>query len=450
MPISEASRAALEASGAKADYASSGYLGLIEEEIGGKFGGCESSPLKSWCENWELLSAAISLSGGITSLNWSVVVKDVVFAPYGMNDELRDTRLSGARQPWSSGKSLIFATGMLTDEVVLNQYGALASKQMYNANAGGDAIPTQATATPAFFVSAGTVEEAPAFFAAGPMDLRYSSNSFTDPGPGPVVPLAADIAADSTVLSAATASSAAAAAAASRKAVATLSKGLPIPLTSAEIAFLLSDFAPAFDMGESPIVLKKQPQSEDLGGWRDLEKIPLARFADGGYCDNTAVAYTLRYLEENNLADGFSIVAFDNTDGTQPFGKGAELATDVAGLFGVDSDQMCMGGRCISTISRQVFEKSALDVATPLWSYESAGVNLSYVSFSVVTVDNPSFGIEAEHTGVLHLFTSSAPDAPAAPASAATFTAYETLLDVVYEGVTEHGGWEHLKNALDL
>ncbi len=109
LAYSERFREALEAPGAESTYASTGYLGLIKKAVSGKLGGCSSSPLKSWCEKWELLSAAVSLSGGLGSLNWGVVVNDVVFSPYGMNSELADTPISGAREAWASDKTLIFA-----------------------------------------------------------------------------------------------------------------------------------------------------------------------------------------------------------------------------------------------------------------------------------------------------------------------------------------------------
>jgi hypothetical protein len=410
MAHSEPFRSSLEEDNAKNNYMTTGYLGQLKPLIPDIEAGCPGNPLGSICEKWFALRALVALTGGWTSLNWSDIVRDLVYGPFDMNIELADVPMSGVREAWAGDKTLIVAAAMLTEGVVLNQTGIQFEKNMYRAEAAlSDVIPPQNMVTPAFFAGVGTSgHEAPAFFSAGPMYARYSSNQWGwAGGPGPAVSVT-PLDADALVMSATTASSAAAAAGASADAVAKVSAGYPIPLTSAEIAYLLSDTAPAFDMGTAPMELVRQPQSEDLGNWQQLEKLPLVRMADGGYIDNTAVAYVLKHIQTNDLDDGFNIVAFVNTDTTQPNPAGAKIPLDFAQLFGEGSGEMCAGGVCLETIDQQVFDSTPLDEVEATWTYEPGGVDveLSYIVFPVVTVYNPSFGIEGGSFGTVHLFTS--------------------------------------------
>ncbi len=154
------------------------------------------------------------------------------------------------------GKALLVVTGLLTEQAVLTQYGALLSKQFYNV------IPLtakdpQPTSTPAIFSGMdSSVLAAPDFLIAGNMELEYTSHSWTSNTPV-YEELEAAQPSEVGVIAAATASSAAAGAAASISAVTQAKLPSYIPLTNAEIAYQASDFSPPFAM--SPDEAKMMP-----------------------------------------------------------------------------------------------------------------------------------------------------------------------------------------------
>jgi hypothetical protein len=68
----------------------------------------------------------------------------------------------------------------------------------------------------------------------------------------------------------------------------------------------------------------------------------------------------------------------------------------------------------------------------------------------VTTVDNPTFGVAAGHTGTVRVFQASGSDVPIVPESADSFAEYETYMETTESGVSEHGGWKYLKEALAI
>ena len=80
-----------------------------------------------------------------------------------------------------------------------------------------------------------------------------------------------------------------------------------IPLTDDEIAYILRDLAPAFEIDEGVKWLPSVPPYVE-----ELAARTAFRLGDGGYNDNTAVAYLLRHLADNGALDDFEIVTSPN------------------------------------------------------------------------------------------------------------------------------------------
>lgn len=438
---------ALQQKDAAKAYSTTGYLGQLEKTLEGRFGGCPSE-FESICEDLKLVEAIIGISGGITNLNWYTAVDQTVFGPFNMAKELSGHPINGARQTWADGKTLLFASSILTQKAVLTSYGALDSKQAYGATATGANVPSQDIVSPVVFSSGGGDVKLPEFFMAGELNLKYLSNSWTSPGPGPNVPIGPEMAsqAGTAVIATAAASSAAAAGTASVNGIAELT-GLPDAL-SWEFAYKLSDLAPAFNFGTNPLSFVQRPESQYDEGWSDLQKLPLVRLADGGYADNTGVAYTLRYLADNRLADDFTLVSFENTSDDSTYG--AHISYDTAQLFGEDPTKECLGSRCIVTVSRQVFEPLPQGGVKFDWQDVQGDITVSYTQIPVTTKENLSFGVPGGRQGTLHQFTAYSPNVGVIPTKEAEIGGYKTLLNVVYEAASTCKGYAYLCNAFQL
>lgn len=456
LAYSDTFRAAIEAPGAAEDYATTGYLGQLRAQIDFEnpcddYGVFASLVCYAFPSYRSYFAAARAGDTDVTDLNWRTIARKLVYGPMGLLAELDGVPLNGPRQEWARDKSLIMASAMLASEVVLTKTGVLQDKQYVSADPSREGMPSQLASTPVFFSSMGSSGKTrPDFFSAGPMGLEWSDTSVLYNEPV-FTELSAQQSENASVIGAATASSAVAAPAASMSVVREANLPLWIPLTVPQISYTASELAPAFRLNESSIELV--PQVEPAS-YEELSKTNTVRLADGVYNDNTTVAYTLRLLADNDELDGFEIVAFQNTDATPvPTARGT-VSPDIGALFGLgvvdDILPMCGGEYCIVTRSPQVFPLDVLQSTASTWGYTDGTVILTYYRYDVVTVEQKSFGIPAGHRGTLHAFTMFAPDAPAAPLDVADLDDYEALQKVIWEGVTENGGWQHLQAAFRI
>ena len=260
---------------------------------------------------------------------WHKVVQDLVFMDYPVT-----VPLSGKRQTWAEDKPLLLAATMLTTEAVLGEKGG--DKQYYqacrspstpvlNGDSGASCSDETGAApdvTPVTFSSmpSGSTFTAPPFLPAagagtdGPhFNLGYTENAWSSPATATATienPLAND---HVPVVTAAAASSAAAGFAASG-----------VVTGDWEEAYLASDAAINFQLaGNMKHVVANGMTVEALAAAK------IVQIADGGPVDNSGVAQLVSFLQLNNEADGFNIVAFDNVQEIYtPGGSAANVGID--------------------------------------------------------------------------------------------------------------------------
>lgn len=434
----------------------SGYLGQAQRILDADDQACTGTT-KAVCKwfsgYWP--SIAMVSGAGRSDLSWRKAVNNVVFGPFDMKSTLKGTTMSDSRLGWAKNKSLVFGTGILAEQTVLNErriYHGL-DKGFYNTSPKNPNPVAQRQSTPVSIVSPGKGDSDESGFLAGPMNFAYGSNA-SSPS---TTPKSANWGESLTsnklsVIDAATMSSAAAAAAASMTAVKELGV-VPgyLPLTYPEISYLGSDLAPGYYLDNLQYIGNVVSPDDEATAFA---KRPLARFTDGGYIDNTSTANMLRNLTDNNKLDNFDIVVFVNTDGEADM-DGYGMSQDVARLFGADKDANghvpnCFGGACIDTISPQVFRQAGIKGNAPDWTFNEKGIDLRYGKYDVETVANTSFGIPAGKKGTLHVFQAADPQSKTAPSSEADFKRYKVFMDTIFKGVTRGGGWNYMQEALKI
>ena len=404
---------------------------------------------------------------------WHKVVKDLVFKDYPIT-----VPLSGQRQTWAESKPLLLAATMLTTEAVLGEEGG--DKQYYQAclspsipvlhgdrgascsGATGGSTPDMTPVTFSSMPSGSTFEKAPPFLPAtgagtnAPFfNVGYTENAWISPATASITienPLANDLI---PVVVAAAASSAAVGFEASG-----------VVSADWEVAYQASDEALNFQLaGNMQHVVANGMNVKDLAAAK------IVQIADGGAVDNSGVAQLVSFLQLNNQADGFNIVAFDNVQElyTPPGGNAANVGIDIANLFGKglwQGNQICSGangsGTCITVPNLQIFEVDPLTSPPELtWSAAASDNSppsltheLIYTKYTVTTKENATLGVAAGTIGTLHAFTCAWSDADTTPQNS-NFKAYADMLSFINvelqnpnaEGQT---GLKYLQDALGL
>ena len=451
-------RASVEGPGAFANFISpQGYLGQQRA----LFDDFEAAPVAfNWCpfqQSEPLLYFYCRLASlaGSGALVWTEIVNNIVFEPFGMNRALEQspTLLSSDRQNWAADKSLLIAATMLTDQAILTETYTL-DELYYTAVLSGSG-PQQQNVTPVTFASVGSDRTPPPVLSAGAFKLTYKDADWGDSAEAEV--MNSELSADNVpVLLATAASSAAVGALASYSVL----EANGYDDFTWQLAYELSDLAVPVKLGAPITAAGELPLTV-----HELAASTFARFADGGYQDNSAVAQLVSFLQSNDAGADFQLVAFDNVQGlyTAPSGTipaGAEMGLDIALLFGEGGQtQVCAGTGsdefCVSVPAQQVFALAAPDTTTPAtwsWTAEGAtGPTLSYTQYEVVTVDNPTLGVVGGTQGTLHAFTCVWPTADTAPWNGASdFDAYEAMLNAIRTGLQADNseGLQHLRDAL--
>ena len=405
---------------------------------------------------------------------WQKVVEDLVFANYPIT-----VPLSGKRQTWAEGKPLLLAATMLTTEAVLGEEGG--DKQYYQAClspsapvlngdsgascSGGTGATSDVTPVTFSSMPSGSTFTAPPFLpAAGTgtngahFNLGYTENALSSPATATTTienPLTSDVI---PVVTAAAASSAAAGFGASG-----------VVTGDWEEAYLASGEALSFQLaGDMQYVVANGMTVEALA------EAKIVQIADGGPVDNSGAAQLVSFLQLNNQAEGFNIVAFDNVQVLYtPGGSAANVGIDIAYLFGEglwQGNQICSGangsGTCITVPILQIFEVDPLTSPPALTWSAAAGDNdppnlvhqLIYTKYKVTTTDNPTLGVAAGTTGTLHAFTCAWSDADTSPQNNTQdgdFKTYADMLSFINTGLQTANaqgqtGLKYLQDALGL
>lgn len=422
--------------------------------------GLNNTPAQMMCERWPAFQGYFALGKVASGLHWYSIVKDVVYRPLGMNTELKNVTLNGAREDWANGKSLIFAGSLLTERAVLSG-GKFNQNYVSTELSTKLDIPTKMlTSTPIFFSStASTDMKPPDLFSAGDLLLTYNDTSSFSKGLKPLVIKANHPQGNVPVIAAATVSSAAGGIAASKTAVSALLRQVSRILTpvAGQISFVTSALAPSFLLADDGFKLIRNAADKNVLPAaltrKNLAQLKAVRTADGGFSDNTSVAFMLRHLHDNDLLDNFRILAFSNTEEPlRELGFFGEVANDIAALFGVglvDGEaKMCIGDTCVAVASPQVFALQGAETADTWWRHSSGGTNASLTRYKVTTVKNDVFGVPAGKKGTLYVLTGQSRNAPTVPTSAESFDAYEKLFHGIYDGFKNHGGWDVMERVL--
>jgi hypothetical protein len=427
---------------------------------------CNYSLFEQWC--------TVSGLTGYSSLNWQQLVEGVVYCPYKMADDLSSVTLSqiGERQSWAAGKDLIVASSLLTHEVVLEQNNAY--NQLYDLRRNSSAYINGQNFTPLTFSSIASDRTGPQLLTQGTTTASYGYYSFVS---GDYVwrkpqTFSATSTADVSVVEATVASSAAAGAMASQQALeqASAQSGYGyLSTSSGYISYYAADLAPPVRFNGDALEF---PGAVTPGSYSALSSQRYARTADGGYVDNTAVAYLLRYMADNGLLDtedGFDVVLFmNNTSNSNRQVGGASLPESVAVLFGVQATgsqpincgaqvPFCSGGFCVCAPKNQVFTLGSGGVEEA-WSYTGQGtsterphdVSLRYYKIDVRTWNEELFNLPGGLHGTLHLFTNEHFGSSAMPSTEDIMNSYKDVYDITREAVIEHDGYAKVSNALHM
>jgi hypothetical protein len=450
------------------DWLTTGYIGQTSSKFD------TAHP----CDGWNYVNYALCSSvtwtqpyyemmelADSSTLSWQIFVENVVYRPFDMSTELAGVTLSSPRQPWAEGRDLIIAASLLTDDVVLNEdkSGYVSSwVQTYRLRPTSAGTNATQNFTPLFFSSIDGTNQPPDLLGTGEQKGTWKS-SWSSARTSET--MAADHPADVPVIDAAVASSAAPAAIASEKAAGEAGWSA----LSSTASYLAADLAPPIELtddGVSFITTVADYTGSNDTTYTNLAARHTLRTADGGYLDNTSLAYLLQHLDNNGLlVDDTSLVLFMNSSSPGVAAGTQTIPESVAVLFGYNPDpsiksytepatnkaiKFCDEGYCFSTFSAHVFDASAWSGAEAVWSHSDGDVALRYYALPVTTVDNSTFGITAGTSLTLHLFINEDFHSSALPSSQAIMDSYSDVYTVTRAGVSQEGGWGYLAAALGL
>jgi hypothetical protein len=410
--------------------------------------------------------------------DWVASAQNCIFKPFNLYETLNATTLDDEHLSWAKDKALVFATSLGTgriidsgsyDEsgVVLNYPGYYPNTYLLNTTRPG--VYAQVAATPVLLTSLGdSGQEKSAPFLAGDFTLTYS-NTQSDPS-GITNDYDADVQQSKlSIFDAATCSSAAFGYAAN---------------ASEPLGDLVSGAGPGsavpMQITENVIELV-QREISDEATLEDVATANYMRFFDGGYVDNTSVAYMMKHLQENGLDNNFKIVLFMNdTGGSSEDTKNQDFSIDssVAKLFGeFDTNESFqtvqlmhnfgawLVGLSPDVMSPDIFDGASWDSIHNIYDgHKDAQIGdgahpkkiyMQYRVYNVTTKENSTLGIKAGSKGELHVFTNYMPAAtpmpgqPTGPNFEDSFNMYNAMLETVRTGFGGNN-WSDLKSALNL
>lgn len=420
------------------------------------------------------------LTGG--DFHWHRLANRVVF---GADFELkswqemariaRDNPITLERQPWAKSKTLVFASSILTDSPALNHNVDFSNINTAQGYQGAD-FPVPGAAPVMFTVPPSAPWNNDQTFLPGG-DITFQYGSWEDGKEGQ---LGADAEKVFTLSSKANFNSAKILDVAASSSAA---GGGFIDIPNIErsgywpaVAALLANFAPAFEFGSGMLKYKGTLDDTDA---KKLAAAGAVRLADGGFVDNTAVAYMVRHLQETNqLRSNFNLLAMDNypkqplvdSDSNSQFPTGP----DVAGLFGYPDPGAVthitdLLGFEYRGVVPHIFEPQAYfkpgsgglvpatEAAWCGWIEPMRGTDdqgcatlipsndqdeaqcnlyLSYTPYSVTLKDNTYFGIKGGLTGTLHVFSVLGAETGVVPTSPFQKGCYGKMMTGIQQAVT--------------
>lgn len=426
--------------------------------------------------------------------NWHRLAEEAVFgkkffdASWHTMAAQANGPLLGTRQNWTKNKSLIFASGLLTQQPALKMPTLgidtlnIASLEGYQRNT---LVPG---AAPVMFTVLGSSSDRyPPMLPGGDTILKYGewdtrSEKFIEKADlQQTLPQFANYE-NIKIIDVAASSSAAGAGFIDISNM--RESNLPGPLAST-----LDNFAPAFTF----IDPEGATYVDDVGS-RSLDKISqqkLVRLADGGFVDNTAVAYMVRYLAENNKLpadEEFNILAMDNYPAPrlEDANSKAQFPTgpDIAALFGYPDPKNDTRTSTMFTKFKYTGLVPHIFDASPYFQEKSYGrvptkdadwcgwiepeqanqgsestgetkcvilnaggapdpdgkkcnIYISYTHYKVTLLDNEYFGITGGATGNLHVFSVLGEKTGVVPSSKFQADCYSKLMTGLHQAVAD-------------
>ena len=209
-----------------------------------------------------------------------------------------------------------------------------------------------------------------------------------------------------------------------------------------QAAYTEGSLAPIISFKNQSITkINQEPKTSNSfkNTFKNIAKNGYIRTADGGYLDNTSVAFNLSSAFHNREIDktnGFEISLFQNSseslsnlvkiNGENK--SAALLPSDLAALFGLDKDPRSKSVNGVQihpesglwTLSPQVFTSNSLTNSdlTPIWNWKQGnGGDIQFVHYTidVETVANDAYGIEGGVKGALNVYLSMNPSSDAIP-----------------------------------
>ena len=209
-----------------------------------------------------------------------------------------------------------------------------------------------------------------------------------------------------------------------------------------QAAYAEGSLAPIVSFNNQGIIkINQEPKTSNSfkNTFKNIANNGYIRTADGGYLDNTSVAFNLSSAFHNGDLDktnGFEIRLFQNnseslSDLIKINGENkssALLPSDLAALFGLDKDPRSDSVNGVKihpesglwTLSPQVFTSNSLTKSdlTPIWSWkqENGGdIQIVHYTIDVETVANDAYGIDAGVKGTFNVYLSMNPSSDAIP-----------------------------------
>ena len=404
--------------------------------------------------------------------DWVASAQNCIFKPLDLYETLNSIKLTDPHLHWAQDKALVLATslgtglkldlvGIMTEPgVVLNEYDSKKNTYTYDNPAN---VYTQVAATPVLLTSLGdSGQKRSSPFTAGDFTLAYSDVS------SKINYDANALQSKLSIFAAATCSSAAFGYAATKGQI--------------SVGDYLSGAGPgsAVPMQIAENGIKLVAGGIQQGASEDNANAHYMRFIDGGYVDNTSVAYLMKHLQENALDNNFKIVLFMNdtgSDSEKTQNRDLNVDASVAKIFGkydlnTEHQTTWLGGALEwwvgldpRVMSPNIFNSKSWNSIQEIYGgykdvpigddFGKKKIYLQYRVYNVTTKENTTLGIKAGSKGELHVFTNYMPHAtpmpgqPFGPNIEESFDMYHAMVTTVRTGF---GGdyWSHLKRALNL
>lgn len=428
----------------------------------------------------QLINAAGNIDLNLNS-KWIDINKKVVFAPYGMANELSSLTLNSQRQDWANNKDLVFAASLVTDKSVLNNQGVLQDKTFIEAMPVNTNTGSYLSSSPFIlksdFSEGSSNPVGVASLTNGPFKLTYTGNALWPFTPDPISSqIGQDYIANISVLDAASISSSAAAFVASPEILRDMYKfetGDNSNLEDVIVTPFLNQAAWSVGDQLSPLVSLANSQFTTLGGvpsnsFKDIANSQIVRVGDGGFNETTSCAYMLNDIQKSQgtsspfdltlVATSYideitGIKMFTSADGQQ---SSFTVSQDISKLFGnndgTNNDPATIKFfNFMDQPSPKIFKPDAwYGLQAPTWQYSSGSVSAKYFDLNVETVDNSTFGIAGGQKGSLHLLWLNNSESNVAPLSAGTFNEYADNYSVIKDAFANQGGLPYVKQAFGL